>query len=96
VDLFISLIIKLLLPSYQDQLKPDGIHPAAAKDSRNKENVNLVISMPITPMIKLKFFGMYAHEIHGFTHLSDWLLQAKYYRGFGGILDNHTILLAFP
>ncbi len=33
---------------------------------------------------------MYAHEIHGFTHLSDWLLQAKYYRGFGGILDNHT------
>ena len=72
------------------QLKQMAYTLPQPRNSRNIENVNLVVSMPITPQVKLKFFGMYAHEIHGFTHFSDWLLQAKYYRGFGGVLDNHT------
>ena len=37
--------------------------------------------MPINEKFKMKLFGMYSQETHGFVGNSDWLMAAKYYRG---------------
>ena len=72
------------------QLKQMAYTLPQPRASRNWENINLVLSFPVTQRMKFKLIGLYAHESHGFSHYSDWLLPAKYYRGYGGILDNHT------
>ena len=77
------------------QLKQQAYSLPQPRDSRNWSNINLSLSVPINPNIKLKIFGMYSNEKHGFIGNSDWLLSAKYYRGYGSVMDNSARFLNF-
>ena len=50
--------------------------------------------MPINEKFKMKLFGMYSQETHGFVGNSDWLMAAKYYRGYGSIMQNNARMLS--
>jgi len=80
---------------FSGQIKQQAYSLPQPRDSRNWSNLNLSLSMPISPSIKLKIFGMYSNEKHGFIGNSDWLLSAKYYRGYGSVMDNSTRFLNF-
>ncbi|MBL7111659.1 MAG: TonB-dependent receptor [Bacteroidales bacterium] len=62
------------------------------RDSRDMENVNLMLSFPLNPKMKVKLFGMYNHEVHGYRHLADFLMASKYFRGYGSINNTYTSL----
>jgi len=57
-------------------------------DARTWKNINLSLSMPLSERLKIKLFAMQAIENHGFTGNSDWSINAKYYRGYGGTIFN--------
>ena len=76
------------------QIKQEAYALPQPRDSRNWENINLALSMPINEKFKMKLFGMYSQETHGFVGNSDWLMAAKYYRGYGSIMQNNARMLS--
>ena len=56
--------------------------------TRNITNLNLSGKYAVTPNLNLKFGGMYSYDAHA-TNAEEFFPQrAKYYRGYGSILDN--------
>lgn len=63
-------------------------HP---RDTRNLENVSCNIGIRITPKMKLRLTGLYNHEAHStLQEYGSFVQQAKYYRGWGSLLDTYT------
>ena len=60
-------------------------HP---RDTRDNENLTGNISLRLNSKMKLKFVGLYNHETHStLKEYYNFVSQAKYYRGWGSILD---------
>ena len=76
------------------QMKQEAYTLPQPRDSRNWENINISLSMPINQKLKMKLFGMYSQETHGFVGNSDWLMAAKYYRGYGSVMQNSSRFLS--
>ncbi|OUX35471.1 MAG: hypothetical protein CBE24_00065 [bacterium TMED264] len=76
------------------QIKQEAYSLPQPRDARNWNNINLSLAFPISQKIKLKLFGMLSNEFHGFLGNSDWLLAAKYYRGYGSIMENKSRFLS--
>ena len=63
-------------------------HP---RDTRNSENVLGNFAFQIQPEVKLRITGLYNHEAHStLQENGDFVQQAKYYRGWGSLLDTYT------
>jgi outer membrane receptor for ferrienterochelin and colicin len=63
-------------------------HP---RDTRNNENVMGNFSFQLRPEMKLRLTGLYAHEAHStLQENGDFIMQAKYYRGWGSLLETDT------
>ncbi len=63
-------------------------HP---RDTRNNENVMGNFSFQLQPEMKLRVTGLLAHEAHAtLQENGDFVMQAKYYRGWGSLLDTYT------
>lgn len=65
------------------------------RDTRDLENITGNISVCLRPGVKLRVSGLYNHETH--TTLQEYglfLNNAKYYRGFGSVLNNYTYNIA--
>jgi len=77
------------------QIKQKAYTFPMPRNTRNLENVQFNLSIPLNPKLKLKIEGLYNHEAHATIQESgDYLLQAKYYRGFGSIIDTYTSMLS--
>ena len=63
-------------------------HP---RDTRNSENVMGNFTFLFRPDIKIRVNGLYNHEAHStLQENGDFVQQAKYYRGWGSLLDTYT------
>ncbi len=63
-------------------------HP---RDTRDNENAMGNFSFQLQPDMKLRVTGLYAHENHStLQEYGDFVQQAKYYRGWGSLLETHT------
>jgi outer membrane receptor protein involved in Fe transport len=63
-------------------------HP---RDTRDNENLMGNLSFQLQPDMKLRITGLYAHENHStLQEYGDFVQQAKYYRGWGSLLETHT------
>ncbi len=65
------------------------------RDTRNLENIQINLSLPLNPKMKLRLDGLYNHEAHAtIQEGGDYLLQSKYYRGWGSLIDTYTSMLS--
>lgn len=63
-------------------------HP---RDTRNLENVMGNFTIQLRPEMRLRLSGLYNHEGHStLQENGDYSAQAKYYRGWGSLLDTYT------
>ena len=63
-------------------------HP---RDTRDNQNLMGNVTFQLRPDIKLRVTGLYAHEAHStLQENGDFVAQAKYYRGWGSLLDTYT------
>ncbi len=77
------------------QYKREAYTYPTPRDSRELENVQLNLSFPFSPKMKLRLEGMYNHDGHAtLQEGGDYVWMAKYYRGYGTLLDTYTTLLA--
>lgn len=77
------------------QYKREAYTYPMPRDTRDLENVQLNLSLPVNPKMKLRIEGMYNHEGHAtLQEGGDYVWNAKYYRGFGSLLDTYTSLLS--
>lgn len=56
--------------------------------TRNTTNINLSGKYAISSNLNIKFGGMYSNDEHATNAEEFFPLRAKYYRGYGSILDN--------
>ncbi len=77
------------------QLKKQPYTLPHPRDSRNAENV--IFNLAYGPQnIKMKLTGFYNHDAHStLQENGDFTNQAKYYRGWGSLLDTYTYFLNF-
>jgi hypothetical protein len=77
------------------QLKSEAYTFPHPGDSRTRGNILANIGIQISPTIKLRFNGIYNNEGHStLQRTGDFTNQAKYYRGWGSLLDQKNILLS--
>ncbi len=77
------------------QYKREAYTYPMPRDTRNLENVQLNLSLPLNPTMKFRIEGMYNHEGHAtLQEGGDYVWMAKYYRGYGSLLDTYTSLLS--
>lgn len=60
------------------------------RDTRNLTNINLSGNYAVRPGINIKFGGMYSHDAHSTNAEESFPYLAKYYRGYGSLLDNYV------
>lgn len=77
------------------QLKRQSYTYPMPRDTRNLENVQANISLPFNPKFKIRIEGLYNHEAHAtLQQYGDYVPQAKYYRGWGSLIDTYTSMLS--
>ncbi|MFH1851758.1 MAG: TonB-dependent receptor [Candidatus Neomarinimicrobiota bacterium] len=75
------------------QVKQEAYTLPRPRDSRNTENIHFNLSFPLNPKMKLRLEYLYNHEAHSSMQgAGDFVPQAKYYRGWGSLLDTYTAL----
>jgi len=73
------------------QLKQEAYALPRPRKTRNLENVLLNLSHQVKPNVKLRLSGTYNHEAHStLQENGDFTNQAKYYRGWGTLIDTYT------
>jgi outer membrane receptor protein involved in Fe transport len=76
------------------QLKEEAYLFPRPRDTRNLENIIANTVFYIGPTVKLRLSGLYNHEAHStLQENADFTHQAKYYRGWGSLLDTYTYSL---
>ncbi|MFZ5518802.1 MAG: TonB-dependent receptor [Candidatus Zhuqueibacterota bacterium] len=60
------------------------------RDTRNLTDFNLSGNYAVGPGMNIKFGGMYSHDEHATNAEESFPLLAKYYRGYGSLLDNYV------
>ncbi len=63
------------------------------RDTRNILNMQLNGKYVLKPDMHIKFGGMYSHDAHATNAEESFPLRAKYYRGYGSLLDNYVYQL---
>ncbi len=72
------------------QLKQEAYTLPHPRDSRNLENITYNFALRLSPKMKLRYSGFYNHEAHStWQEQYYYLNQAKYYRGWGSLLDTY-------
>lgn len=75
------------------QLKEQAYVLPHPQDTRDLQNGMLNIAIQLPPNKTLRLSAMYNHEIHStWQEAGDFSLQAKYYRGWGSILETYTFM----
>jgi len=59
------------------------------RDTRKLTSFNLSGNYAVKPGLSIKFGGMYNHDAHATNNEESFPLMAKYYRGYGSLLDNY-------
>jgi len=73
------------------QIKEQAYTLPHPRKTRGLENIMINVSNSIKPNIKLRLSGTYNHESHStLQENGDFTNQAKYYRGWGSLLDTYT------
>ncbi|MBN2092911.1 TonB-dependent receptor [candidate division KSB1 bacterium] len=75
-----------LAGQYEEQAYP----VPRPRDSRKITNLNLSGNCTILPGLNLKFGGLYNKDAHSTNREESFPYNAKYYRGYGSLLDNYT------
>ncbi len=60
------------------------------RDSRKMTNISLSGNYAVLPGLNIKFGGLYNRDAHSTNREESYPYNAKYYRGYGSLLDNYT------
>lgn len=60
------------------------------RETRNLKNINLSGNYAVRPGMNVKFGAMYNHDAHATNAEEYFPFMAKYYRGYGSLLDNYV------
>lgn len=86
---------RLLKFFISSQFKEKAYNLPHPRNTRNLINIMGNMSYRILPQMKLRLSGIYSHDAHStWNQWGDFALEAKYYRGWGTLLDKYTYNLA--
>ncbi len=73
------------------QIHEEAYNTPHPEDTKNNENVMLNLSYQLRPTMKLRLSSIYNHEARSTLKENlDFTSQAKYYRGWGSLIDINT------